>query len=109
MVGPDGIVYPDFRRCGVEGGIPDFSDPVVRNGWNQFLVRGGADDDQQDDATVAVATTAAFAHAKGGGRRIVRFSAGEYILRLPWLINTNHLVIVGAGAEVTTIRSRLGC
>ncbi len=104
VVGPDGIVYPDFRRCGVEGGIPDFSDPVVKKGWKEFLVSGGANDDQPDDAAVEVAMTAAIEHSKAGGKSIVAFPAGKYLLSRPWLINTHHVVISGAGAEATTLR-----
>lgn len=104
VVGPDGVVYPDFRRCGVEGGIPDLLDPNVREAWKEFWVNAVADDGQPDDTALAEAIKAASAHSRGGGKSIVIFSKGEFNLSRTCSINASHLVIAGAGADLTKIR-----
>jgi len=72
VVGPDAIVYPDFRRVGVPGGIPDLGDPAVRAGYKEFPVPAGA-----DEAAIAEAINQAITHAKGGGKSIVQLAAGD--------------------------------
>ncbi|MBC8012092.1 MAG: hypothetical protein H7067_18565, partial [Burkholderiales bacterium] len=65
VVGPDGIVYPDFTGVGVTGGIPDVNNPTIRDTYREFNVQNyGAtvNDTTSDDTAVANATTAALAH-----------------------------------------------
>ncbi len=91
VVGPDGLVYPDFRRAGVEGGIPDITDGT------RFDVTGfdGADDDARVAAALAAAQEA------GGG--VVFFPDGRYLLRREHLVETDGVVFLGESREGTVI------
>ena len=56
VVGPDGIVYPDFTGVGVTGGIPDINSPAIRAGYTVYDVTAyGASggDAANDDTAVA--------------------------------------------------------
>ncbi len=90
-VGPDGIVYPDFRLAGVEGGIPDVSD------WKQFDITAypGTDDDARFDGALAAAIAA------GGG--VIHFPKGTYTMSREHRIEHGHVVIAGAGKHETII------
>ena len=62
VVGPDGIVYPDFTGVGVTGGIPDVNNPTVRATYTSFNVQFyGAAGDGVTPADTAVAAAAAAA------------------------------------------------
>ncbi len=90
VVGPDGIVYPDFRRAGVEGGIPDVSD------WKQFDVSTYDGSDNQKAA-------AALADAVAAGGGVVVFPAGRYTLDKELKVTSDRIVFRGAGKDKTVL------
>lgn len=97
VVGPDGIVYPDWRYAGVPGGIPDVAEKVR---IEQF--GGKAGDDRDDSAALAAAAEA----AQGGGAVVL--GPGVYHLDRPVILYRDGLVIRGQGADKTTIVFRYG-
>ena len=92
VVGPDGIVYPNWTRCGVEGGIPQVD--VVTT----IEEHGGRADDDQDDSQALRAACAA-AGRQGGGA--VQLDEGIYYLDRPVTIRDNGVVIRGKGLDAT--------
>ncbi|MBC8011520.1 MAG: hypothetical protein H7067_15655, partial [Burkholderiales bacterium] len=110
VVGPDGIVYPDFTGVGVTGGIPDVNNPTIRDNYREFNVKTGygavGNGTTNDDTAVADATTAALAHvaANAANKAIIYFPAGTYRLSLPLIINRNNVVIDGEGPTSTILR-----
>jgi len=90
VIGPDGIVYPDWTKCGVQGGIPDVK--VVAK-IEDFGAR--ADDDTDDSEALAKACEAA--GKKGGGA--VMLGEGVYYLDRPVTVRHNKVVIRGKGSE----------
>jgi hypothetical protein len=94
VVGPDGIVYPNWTRCGVQGGIPEVP---VRAKIEDF---GGRPDDGQDDSA-ALDRACRSVGEKGGGA--VLLGEGTYHLDLPVTIRHNGVVIRGCGAQKTRI------
>ena len=60
VVGPDGVVYPDWRYAGIPGGIPDVPE-VAR------VERFGAAPDDGDDDGDALARAARHVGRQGGG------------------------------------------
>lgn len=94
VLGPDGIVYPNWTRVGVDGGIPDV--PVAAT----LAALGGRPDDDRDDSA-ALAAACAQVGAAGGGA--VLLEPGTYHLDLPVTILHNRVVIRGAGRERTRI------
>ena len=94
VVGPDGIVYPNWTRCGVEGGIPD-----VPNGVN-IQDSGGVADDEVDDQP-AFEKACAKAAETGGA---VILNEGTYILKSPLNILTDGVVIRGQGMGKSVIK-----
>lgn len=99
IVGPDGIVYPDWRYAGIEGGIPDVADKVCIEEFG-----GNADDDQDDSEALAKAAEAV---GRGGGGAVV-LGPGIYHLDRPVVLQRDGVVIRGQGAEKTTIVFRYG-
>jgi hypothetical protein len=109
VVGPDGIVYPDFTGVGVSGGVPDLDEPSVRSGYTGFDVTASvygasANDGVNDDKAAAKALSAALANAAAGGKSIVLFPAGIFDLTAPLVINKSNVVIQGAGKGNTVLR-----
>ena len=108
VVGPDGIVYPDFTGVGVTGGIPDINNSTIRATYTVFNVRDhGATGDgvTNDDATVATAVAAATAHAAiPGNKTILYFPAGTYLLSAPIVFSHNDVVIDGDGPDATLLK-----
>jgi hypothetical protein len=99
VVGPDGIVYPDWRHAGVPGGIPDVP---VKAKIEEF---GGKADDDRDDSAAVEAGARAVA-AKGGGALLL--GKGTYHLNRPTIITDDNVVIRGSGAKETKIVFRYG-
>jgi hypothetical protein len=99
VLGPDGVVYPNWTRVGVDGGIPDT--PVAAK-IDDF---GGRADDGQDDSA-ALAAACEQVGAAGGGA--VRLGPGTYHLDHPVTIRHNRVVIRGAGRDQTKIVFRYG-
>ena len=64
VVGPDGIVYPDWRYAGVPSGIPDVPDLA-----RVEAVGGKADDDRDDSAAVEKGAQAVA--QRGGGALVL--------------------------------------
>ena len=94
VLGPDGIVYPNWTRVGVDGGIPET--PAVAQ-IDEF--GGRANDDQDDSAALA----AACGHVGKAGGGAVQLAAGTYHLDTPVTIQHNNVVIRGAGRDQTKI------
>ena len=94
VVGPDGIVYPDWSRAGVQGGIPDVPE-VVRA--SKF---GAKPDDDLDDAE-AIERACAAVGDKGGGAVVL--DAGTYHLDRSVTIYDSGVVIRGAGRDKTHV------
>ena len=107
VVGPDGIVYPDFTGVGVTGGIPDINNAGVRAGYTVFNVKTyGATGDgvTNDDAAVASAATAARNNANGVNKSILYFPTGTYLLSVPISFSQSNLVVDGDGPAATFIK-----
>ncbi len=94
VVGPDGLVYPNWTKCGVQGGIPDV--PVV----TRIEDHGGRAGDDADDAGALDAACRAAGEAGGGA---VLLGEGTYYLDRPVTVRHNGVVIRGAGADKTRV------
>ena len=94
VVGPDGIVYPNWTRCGVQGGIPQVTNTVRIEDF------GGRADDGQDDSA-ALDRACRSVGEKGGGA--VLLGGGTYHLDRPVTIRHNGVVIRGRGAQKTRV------
>ena len=94
VVGPDGIVYPNWTHCGMEGGIP-----TIPDGVNIRDFGGIADDDIDDQPAFAKACAQA---AKDG--RAVILNEGTYLLKTPLNIFSSGVVIRGQGMGKTIIK-----
>jgi len=99
VVGPDGIVYPNWTRCGVQGGIPKVE---VAAKIEDF---GGRADDDKDDS-VALDRACQSVGEKGGGA--VLLGEGTYHLDLPVAVRHDGVVIRGRGPDKTRIIFRYG-
>jgi len=94
VVGPDGLVYPDWTYAGVPGGIPDVA---VRARAADF--GAGGDDDRDDSGALQRAAEAAA--AQGGGA--VLLASGTYYLDRPVIVCDDGVVIRGEGADKTRL------
>ncbi len=95
VIGPDGVVYPNWSRAGVQGGIPDLKGAkTVR--IEDF---GGLPDDKKGDAE-AIEKAVASLGAKGG---VVQFGKGSYTLERPIAIYNSNIVLRGEGMDATKI------
>jgi len=90
VVGPDGIVYPNWTKCGVQGGIPEVK---VVTTIEQFGAR--ADDDADDSEALAKACEAA---GKMGGGAVL-LGEGIYYLDRPLTVRHDNVVIRGKGRQ----------
>ena len=99
VVGPDGIVYPDWRPAGLPGGIPAVADCA------RIEEFGGKADDEADDSAAFEKGVAAVAQ-RGGGALVL--GKGVYHLDRPVLVASDGIVIRGQGAEATKIVFRYG-
>ena len=94
--GPDGIVYPDWRRAGVQGGVPRLDMlPVARLG--DF---GGLPDDGRDDSEAVLKAVASLS-PKGG---VVQLEAGVYNFSRLIRISSDNIIIRGSGMDKTFVR-----
>lgn len=112
VVGPDGIVYPDFTGVGVTGGIPDINNAGVRSGYTVFnVVTYGAfgDGTTNDDTAVAAAATAANSFTVSDtSKAILYFPAGTYPLSAPIDLGKCNIVVDGDGPTATLIKLTTG-
>ncbi len=93
VVGPDGIVYPNWTRCGVQGGIPVVG--VVAQ-VEDFGAR--ADDDLDDSQALQKACDTA---GRTGGAVLV--GEGTYYLDRPVTVRHDNVVIRGKGMSQTRL------
>ncbi len=94
VVGPDGIVYPNWTRCGVPGGIPEVKPFATIEAY------GGRADDNADDAP-ALERACETAGQSGGGA--VMLGEGAYYLDRPVTVRHDQVVIRGQGAAKTRL------
>ena len=99
VVGPDGIVYPDWTRCGVQGGIPKVA--VVAR-----IEEFGATADDDGDDSAALASGCAAVGERGGG--VLLLGKGTYVLDRPVTVRHSGVVIRGQGAAGTQLVFRYG-
>lgn len=93
VVGPDGIVYPNWTGCGVQGGIP-----AVRVVARIEDYGATADDDLDDSQPLQKACDAA-GHTGGA----VLIGEGTYYLDRPVTIRHDRVVIRGRGRSRTRL------
>jgi hypothetical protein len=87
VVGPDGLVYPDWRLCGAQGGIPNVPERARVAPGNDFAA--------------ALEQTAERVAGQGGGAIVL--AAGVYHLDRPVTLRANHVVVRGQGRDRTRI------
>jgi hypothetical protein len=94
VVGPDGIVYPNWTRTGVQGDIPDVPE------FCRIEDHGARADDDADDADALDLACVAAGEAGGGA---VVLGAGTYYMDRPVTIRHDGVVIRGQGADKTRL------
>ncbi|NQT13522.1 MAG: hypothetical protein HQ582_12280, partial [Planctomycetes bacterium] len=94
VVGPDGLVYPDWTHAGVPGGIPDV--PVKA----RLADFGGRPDDDRDDSQ-SLQEAVEQVGAQGGGA--VLLATGTYHLDRPVMVRHDGVVIRGGGGDRTRL------
>lgn len=98
IVGPDGLVYPNWTRVGIRGGIPAVP---VRVRLRDF----GVVPDEDRDAAAAIL---AAAEKLAAGPGAIQFEPGTYYLDRPLAIRRDGIVLRGAGRDRTRIVFRYG-
>ena len=96
IVGPDGVVYPDFSRAGVPGGIPDVP---VKLRAEDF---GAIANDELDDSDALRNALKAIGEAGG----TISLGAGTFIFDETVRVKVNDVVIRGAGSGKTIVVPR---
>ncbi len=99
VVGPDGIVYPNWTRAGVQGGIPAVA---VAARIEDF---GARPDDDADDSGALDAACRSVGEQGGGA---VMLGAGTWHLDRPVTVRHDGVVIRGEGADETRVIFRYG-
>ena len=92
VVGPDGLVYPNWRNTGIAGGIPAL--PVVV-GPENFAGLEGTD--------IVNALKKAIEQASSAGGGAIQLPAGVFYLDRPVFITRSGVVIKGAGRDATRL------
>ena len=95
VVGPDGLVYPDWSHAGVPGGIPE---TPVKLRLSDLGAREGS------DISALLEQAAAQVSAAGGGA--IEIGEGEFFLDAPVMISADNVVIRGAGRDRTRLLFR---
>jgi len=93
VVGPDGIVYPNWTQCGVQGGIPTVNVVAKIEGFGAV-----ANDDSDDSQALQNACDAA---GRTGGAVLI--GEGTYYLDRPVTVRQDNLVIRGKGPSRTRL------
>ncbi len=94
VIGPDGIVYPNWTKCGVQGGIPKVKAVVSIEDF------GAKANDEIDDSE-ALAKACLAAGKMGGGA--VLLGEGLYYLDRMVTVRHDNVVIRGKGSEKTNL------
>ncbi|UCF14107.1 MAG: hypothetical protein JSW59_11900, partial [Phycisphaerales bacterium] len=94
VLGPDGIVYPNWTKCGVQGGIPRVEKIASIEDF------GGVPHDNVDDSE-ALSKACEAVGAKGGGA--VSLGQGIYYLDRPVTVRYDNVVIRGKGPGKTRL------
>lgn len=94
VVGPDGIVYPNWTKTGVQGGIPRVA-PVTK------IEEFGAQPNDDRDDSAALERACQEAGRKGGGA--VLLGEGVYDLDWPVTVRDDRVVVRGLGADRTRL------
>jgi len=94
VVGPDGLVYPNWTRVGVEGGIPDVKAVATIEDF------GGKANDDADDSE-ALDHACRMMGENGGGAIVL--GEGTYHLDRPVTVRHDGVVIRGKGRDKTKI------
>ena len=94
VLGPDGIVYPNWTKCGVQGGIPKIKAVASIEDFG-----AKADDDADDSEALAKACEAA---GKMGGGAVL-LGEGIYYLDRPVTVRHDNVVIRGQGPGKTRL------
>jgi hypothetical protein len=92
ILGPDGLIYPNFTFAGVPGGIP------IRPVKAKISDFGG---EIETDIADALEKGTAAVGKQGGGALLL--GAGTYYLDRPILITADNVVLRGAGRDETKI------
>lgn len=92
VLGPDGVIYPDWRYAGIAGGIPQVPDKTT------VAAFGGKPNDDTDDSD-AIQKAADQIGKQGGGAIVLE--EGVYHLDRPIVITSDQVVIRGAGPKKT--------
>ncbi|MHC4580611.1 MAG: right-handed parallel beta-helix repeat-containing protein [Planctomycetota bacterium] len=94
VLGPDGIVYPNWTKCGVQGGIPEIKAVTTIEKFG-----GRANDDADDSEALSRACEA----AGGNGGGAVLLGEGTYYLDRPVTVHRDNVVIRGKGPQRTRL------
>ena len=94
VLGPDGIVYPNWTKCGVQGGIPKIKEVASLSDF------GGVPHDNADDSE-ALSRACEAVGRKGGGA--VSLGEGVYYLDRPVTVRHDNVVIRGKGPGKTRL------
>ncbi len=94
VVGPEGVVYPNWTRCGVQGEKPQKGQVVSLEDL------GGKANDDKDDS---VALARACERIGGGGGGTVTIGEGTWYLDRPVTVRHDNVVIRGRGADKTRL------
>ncbi len=92
VVGPDGLVYPNWREAGVPGGIPNVA-TVIGPDFFQSL--------ENQDVSIRLREAIHKVAAAGGGA--VSLPAGTFYLDRPVIIRDSGVVLRGAGRDQTRL------
>ncbi len=93
VVGPDGLVYPNWKNTGMPGGIPEKSAIPVVVGPEAFAAYVGR------DVAPFLNEILRRVAAQGGG--VIELPAGTFLLDSPVVIRDSGIVIRGAGRNRT--------
>ena len=94
VVGPDGIVYPNWTKCGVQGGIPNVKEIFAIEDF-------GAKANDNADVSKSLASACGAAGRMGGGA--VLLDEGTYYLDHPITVRHDNVVIRGKGSGKTRL------
>ena len=97
VLGPDGIVYPNWTHVGIPGGIPALANTLSAADF-------GVVPDGENDSSAAFQKAIDALEASGGG--VLFIPAGRYFLDRPVFVTGDHCVLRGAGAKKTRFISR---